>query len=197
MNSTEISTYWQENFPLCPPINYLLKIFYTNRFLRIHSLPDSSRYANTEDEWNILHNTQNEILNDVFTTDDTCILFTGEYCVKDLPNDIRIIEEHPILQQFIFLPLDTIDLFARSKDYCEEDTFYIPYFTEINYRANKYNELLAAIADDEIRAFFLNMKTNTIVAPYDGGLDIIYKDEATRDFYKNKYAHFTQQEKFN
>jgi hypothetical protein len=79
MTKVQLNTFWQSNFPNCPPINYLFKIFYTDRWLRIHSLPDSKRYAETAEEWQVLLQTQNSILDDVFSNNDKVILFTGVY----------------------------------------------------------------------------------------------------------------------
>lgn len=70
----------------------------------------------------------------------------------------------------------------------------IPHVTTDIFEVNKMNFILKQIATDELRLFFMNPKTNTIVAPYDGGVDIIYVDTATRDMYKEKYRDWAQQE---
>jgi hypothetical protein len=196
MNRIQIKNYWQQNFPLCPPINYLFKIFYTDRWLRIHSLPSSKRYADTAAEWKILFETQNQILNDVFTENEEIIIFTGVYSNSKITFEENNLGDNAALKQFEFQPLDKIDLYAMTKDYCEEDTFYTPYFTSIIYKSNTYNELLKSIANDEIRAFFLNTKTNTIVAPYDGGIDIIFTNEYQRNNNLRKYNKFIQQQNY-
>jgi hypothetical protein len=196
MTKTEVELYLESNFNLCPPINYLFKIFYTDRWLRIHSLPDSKRYANTDEEWEILFNTQNTILEDIFTAGDDVILFSGGYNSKDFFNNDNHLVDHVSLKAYNFIALDEIDLHAKSQDYCEVNTFYTPYFTTIHFKDSSYNDVLKSIADDEMRAFFINPKSNTIFAPYDGGIDIIYKDAEARDFYKVKYNHYTQQENY-
>jgi len=52
---------------------------------------------------------------------------------------------------------------------------------------NCQNELLKSIADDEFRAMLICPKRNCIVAPYDGGMDIIVDSEEKRDILKVKY----------
>mgnify|MGYP000411485810 CR=1 FL=1 len=52
---------------------------------------------------------------------------------------------------------------------------------------DKHNDLLRAIANDETRALFVSVEKNVLVAPYDGGIDLILKDSETRDNYKKKY----------
>jgi hypothetical protein len=196
MTKKEIEIYLQANYKLCPPINHLLKVFYTDRWLRIHSLPDSKRYAETDEEWETLYNTQNTILNDIFKEDEIFYLFVGIYSSssKSIVEDPAIDNEH--LYKYNFTALNTIDLYAMTKEYYDEDTFYTPYYTELNYKAGQYNEILKSIANDELRAFFLNPVTKTIFAPYDGGIDIIYSDTAAKDKYKIKYSLYTQQDQY-
>jgi hypothetical protein len=196
MTKENIELYWKHNFKKCPPINYLFKVYYTDRWLRIHSLPDSKRYADTAAEWDVLFGTQNTILEDIFEDDNSVCLFTGVYSSAEITFAENNFSNNEFLKAFDFKALEKIDLYAISKDYCEKNTFFTPYFVSILFKKNNYNELLKAIANDGIRAFFLSSKTNTIIAPYDGGVDIIYKDTQTRDFYKNKYSHFTQQDNF-
>jgi hypothetical protein len=196
MNKQDIEHYWQEHFALCPPINYLLKVFYTNRWLLIHSLPDSKQYAETEAEWAILFETQNQILNDVFKESEELILFTGLFSHSKILFEDEGLIDNEALKSFVFEPLQKIDLYAMSKEYCEANTFYTPHFVTVFYKANGYIHILKSIANDKVRAFFLSPTTNSIVAPYDGGVDIFYADTTTRDFYKIKYSNFTQQEFF-
>jgi hypothetical protein len=196
MTKENIESYWKLTFKECPPINYLLKVYYKERWLRIHSLTDSKRYAATNAEWKILFHTQNSILEDAFEENETLYLFTGVYNNTEFLLPENNLNKNVALNTYDFTALEKIDLYAMSKDYCEENTFFTPHFVSILFKKNNYNELLKVIANDEIRAFFLSTKTNTIVAPYDGGVDIIYKDTQTRDFYKNKYRHFTQQDNF-
>jgi hypothetical protein len=56
-----------------------------------------------------------------------------------------------------------------------------------NWRSNSKNDILRAIADDEIRAMFICPSKNCIVAPYDGGVDIIVDSSKKRDELKVQY----------
>ncbi len=72
----------------------------------------------------------------------------------------------------------------------DEGVFFRPSFTETIWEIDKHNDLLRAIADDETRALFVSMEKNVLVAPYDGGIDLILKDSETRDNYKKKYKQW-------
>lgn len=60
-------------------------------------------------------------------------------------------------------------------------------FSEQNWHPHKFDNLLKDIAEDNLRAFFVSVYKELIIAPYDGGVDFILKDTKTRDFYKQKY----------
>ena len=55
------------------------------------------------------------------------------------------------------------------------------------WKSQDFDAILKQIADDEARYFFVGQIQNCLIAPYDGGVDIILKDSETRDFYKEKY----------
>lgn len=174
----------------------MLKTFYADRWLRLHTFSNSKRYPENAKEWALLHDMQNIILNEVFNTNDELVIFTGQYSNKNMKDDTKIVEDNIALKRFPFKALNSIDIFAKTKQFIDEDSFFTPYYTRTLYAPNCYNAIQFNIAMDYIRAFFLNPQTNTIVAPYDGGIDIIYADTSNRDFYKNKYNKFTQQENF-
>jgi hypothetical protein len=196
MTKLDMEFYLRLYFGLCPPINYLFKIFYTDCWLRIHSLPDSKRYADTDEEWQILFDTQNAILDDIFSEGESVSLFVGVFSsgtlnIVDSPD-----VDNECLNKFQFTALDIIDLHAMTGEYYDEDVFYTPYFTQLQYKSEGYNEILKTVANDEIRVFFLNDRTKTIFAPYDGGVDIIYPDNSMKDIYKIKYSNYTQQDNY-
>ncbi|WP_449384898.1 DUF3885 domain-containing protein [Chitinophaga flava] len=46
-------------------------------------------------------------------------------------------------------------------------------------------------AQDNLRAFFISIGKELVIAPYDGGIDFILKNSETRDSYKGKYRNKT------
>jgi len=52
------------------------------------------------------------------------------------------------------------------------------------------NQILKAIADDEIRAMFICPSRNCIISPYDGGVDIIVDSTKRRNELKEKYKNW-------
>ena len=54
MTTENFKTYWYKTYPDSYPINYQLKTIFSNRWFRIHSLLDSKRYAENDDEYKII-----------------------------------------------------------------------------------------------------------------------------------------------
>ena len=65
MTEIEFIDYWNKEYPGSYPINHELKWIYPDRWFRIHSLPDSKRYAESADEYKIILERQNQLINDL------------------------------------------------------------------------------------------------------------------------------------
>ncbi len=189
MTKQEFQKYWTLNYLDNIPLPHLLRQEYSERWFRIHSLPESKRYAENDKEFEIILNRQNEIMTDLFGLDTNILLVTGEYNWGD-NRAIHITDEQEIFKTYSFTRLDNIDLYKFNSEEYDEVDIYRPVFTETTWDLNKHNNILLEIAEDKTRAFFMSFEKNIIVAPYDGGVDFILKDNLTKEFYKNKYTHW-------
>ena len=55
------------------------------------------------------------------------------------------------------------------------------------WKNGERDEILKAIADDKIRAMFVSPTSKCVIAPYDGGVDVIVGSTEKRDNLKAKY----------
>jgi len=189
MTRESFNELWFSNYPDTVTISYLFKHDYSDKWFRIHSLPQSKRYAENEAEWKILLARQNEIITDLLGLDTPILIVTGEYNWGD-QRVIHITDEEEIFKQFQFVRLDNIDLHKIDKEQYDEPDLYRPAFAETVWKPSCHDQLLREIATDNVRAFFISFDKKVIVAPYDGGVDFVLKDSLTRDFYKNKYKQY-------
>ncbi len=189
MTKEEFQTLWTLNYPDTVPISYLLKHDYSDRWFRIHSLPESKRYAEDEDEWETLISRQNEIISDFFGQETPILIVTGEYNWGD-NRQIHVTEDEEIFKPFSFLRLDNIALNKIDAEQYDEPDIYRPAFARTIWKPNYHDKLLREIANDNTRAFFISFDKNVIVAPYDGGVDFVLKDSLTKEYYKNKYKQW-------
>ncbi|MCL8268101.1 DUF3885 domain-containing protein [Leptospira weilii] len=51
---SKFDTFWDLNFPNCPPISHLFRDLFSSRWVRIHTLPESKRYSENESEMQII-----------------------------------------------------------------------------------------------------------------------------------------------
>lgn len=170
MTKSAFQRFWAKNYPNSLPVSHLLKHAYPTRWLRIHSLPAAKRYADTNEEWVTLLDRQNTIIND---------LVPENAIIQVVINYIR--EDNILFKKYTF---ENIGVVVDKIN----ETVYQSFNFKINWQNGTANDILKAIADDEIKGFFITK--NQIIAPYDGGLDLIFKDESTRNIFREKYKNW-------
>jgi hypothetical protein len=162
--------FWNDNYPETPPVNYHFKHYLHSRWLRIHSLPGAKRYADSSSEWDILLQRQNTLIAD---------FVAGGEPIKVVVNFIEI--DNPLFNLFDFTNIGVF------KD-MEAETVFQSFLFEVNWQPGILNQMLTMIARDDMRAFIIS--SNCLIAPYDGGVDIIVQDTPARDACKIKYKEW-------
>jgi hypothetical protein len=178
--------YWNHNFDLCPPIGHMFKVNFSANWFRIHNLPEAKRYATNKDEHLEILYRQNTLLEELSGTEGTRIfLVTGVYGFGDEPS--ITLPLHSSFAPYNFEFLEQVDLHAISHQYYDKGIVYYPAYALTEWRWAQHDPLLQAIANDELRAFFILPVSKIMFAPYDGGVDIIVFDEERRKYIKEKY----------
>ncbi|HAD34930.1 MAG TPA: hypothetical protein DCF44_10630 [Chitinophagaceae bacterium] len=187
MTAEQFKQFWNSTYPDTITIGHCFRHDYPDRWFRIHSLPESKRYADTNEEWAILLNRQNTIITDLLGDNSKILFVTGDYH-SDQHEEFHPIEDAKSISDVSFVPLEHIDLHKLSPEEYDQGQVYRPMFSEQVWQKNKFDNILRDIANDQLRAFFISPSKNCIVAPYDGGVDFILKDTQTRDICKKKYS---------
>jgi hypothetical protein len=167
MTKEEFEKFWAENYPETQPINYLFKHNLNCRWLRIHSLPESKRYAQTKEESDTLLNRQNSIIDDLIEQNA----------------EVSVVVNFIEIDSFLFRMFNftNIGVFVDN----DSEAVFQSFIFETTWETNGLNPMLIEIADDNLRAFIIG--EDCLIAPYDGGMDLIFKDEPTKYFYQRKY----------
>jgi hypothetical protein len=184
MNAAEFNAFWRTTYPETGPISYRFRHVYPDRWFRIHSLLAMQRYATTEAEWVILLNRQNYLLTDLLGTNAEVLLVTGDY---EFDNIILPEAATSALSGLPFTPVERLDLHQLLPEEHKPGEYYQPSFSEQVWQSKRFNPLLRDIANCQTTVFFVSQRNACLVAPYDGGVDVVLKDEATRDYYKQLY----------
>jgi hypothetical protein len=198
MNTEQFELFWNSRYPESLPISHYLRHGYLSRWFRIHSLPESKRYANNETEWAILLNRQNTVISNLLGNNTNIVLVTGEYrwdnTLQSEPDlTLESISELPSLASLDFTPASLIDLHQINPEDYDLGNLYQPMFSEQIWQNSKFDNLLKDIADDRIRVIFVALDTEYLIAPYDGGIDFILPDTETRNTYRDKYKEWLSQ----
>jgi hypothetical protein len=178
---------WNLHYPETGQLAHLFKHIYAHRWFRIHSLPASKRYAENKDERCILLQRQNEIITDLLGHDTSVFMVTGDYH-RSNQESTHLTAQEPVLQPYSFTLLNNIHLQTLDGEQYDGLDVYRPAFAAIIWQPAKHDALLTAIANNEANAFFVSFHQPLIIAPYDGGIDIVLKDVLTKEFYKRKYS---------
>lgn len=179
---------WASAFPDVLPLSHSLKHQCKDCWFRIHSLPESKRYAENAEEYEMILSRQNEVATDILGENTKAYIIAGEYDWE--VNQAHVVQYDDALKIYDFCILNAIDLFKFDPNEYEENQTYTPAFGETAWVPHKHDELLLEVAKDRSRAFFVSFENNSIFAPYDGGADFLVRDRVARDYYKNKYKMY-------
>ncbi|USA01562.1 hypothetical protein NCG97_14120 [Streptomyces lydicamycinicus] len=96
LDRDHLSELWQRQWPLGPPLAHELRVAYSDRCVRFHSLPGSKRHPETEDEYAVVLDRSNTVLEELFAGTDIYVLtmaWSSEPTGPELPTRRR--EVHP------------------------------------------------------------------------------------------------------
>jgi hypothetical protein len=162
--------YWNSLYPETPPIHHFFKHRLTDRWARIHSLPDAKRYADTKAEWEELEQRQNAVIDSLVPQG----------------TEIRIVINFIEIDNYLFkaFNLENIGVFVDQ----EGETVYQSFQFFTTWESHSFNPLLNMIAGEQMRAFIIG--PDCLIAPYDGGMDVILKDPHTCWAFKRQFKNW-------
>lgn len=166
---------WHSSFGDSLPAGFLCRKPLADRWLRIHSLPESKRYAETDTERSELLHRQNAVATYVLGEGARCELLITRFGEKpewspseELPLNGKV-PEHVL---------------SAGDDGDELQFFALPTV----WKSNAFNELILAVADDRTGpVLFADIQRRCIYAPYDGGADLFFPTRSDADVARAKF----------
>lgn len=168
---SDFTTTWKRHYGNSPPIGHVLR--QAHRWIRFYALPEAKRYATTPEEHAEILQRAHAIANMLFEPDEDiwrvhCVYVGAE---SDTP-DARAATALPFIDEVV--------------DPMSEVRFRVHAIRE-RWEPTKHNALLQDIADDVVaHVLFFGTKGLSILAPYDGGFDVMFASdkayEALRSF---------------
>ena len=158
------------------PIGYLLRRDGATHWLRFHSLPASKRYAETQDEWQILLSRQNELAKKVLG-EEPCWLVQSHWVTPAGTTDIADANDPFRATRELGLPFS---FQFKDPQEGEDGTPWNVHARLSEWTAGKFDDLLRDIADERAGpTLWMSSTSGAIFAPYDGGVDLFLPSEST------------------
>ncbi|MFJ4365729.1 hypothetical protein ACIP4S_16400 [Streptomyces chartreusis] len=183
LDRDRLSALWQRQFPKGPPIAHELRTAYSDRWVRFHSLPDSKRYPETEDEYAIALNRYNTILDELFEGTDVYVItvaWSWEPGGPELPPVLR--EVHPQGARWTTLAYD-------DDPDPELHSYTHLYADRRPWRRGTVDNILREVAVDVLSGVIITDSGLTrIHHPYDGGADVILTTPSERDALRERHT---------
>lgn len=174
--------YWDASYPAYPPVGYLLRHRYDRRWFRMHTLPDSRRYAESEEDYTEILRRHNTVLADVLGIGQPSVLILTGY--SDTP--VPVLSQEWMARQY---PNSRPFLSVRMDDYDDYVTGYWHFFMDdLAWEPGATDTLLRQVADAVVaNVLFVDVAQGRLYAPYDGGADVILPSVADRDAMRRHY----------
>lgn len=175
---------WRERRPAGPPIGHTFRSTYADHWVRFHSLPGSKRYPESEDEYAIVLDRSNTILDELFMGRDIFVVTMDWSYTPDGPAGFPIPRQtlHP----------DGIRWWTEPDEEDPDPEFHAHtrlYADQRLWERGCLDELLRAVADDALGdVFFTDTELRRIHHPYDGGADVILATPAERDRLRDRHT---------
>ena len=181
MTPEEFRRYWEATYPACPPVSYLLRQALGERWLRIHTLPASKRYAESEAEYREVLHRHNTVLTDLLGEGQPFVVVSTGYAETSAPELVR----HEAAEYY---PASRHVLTACMED--EPPRLYWHFFMDVQcWQPGMADSLLRQFADYAVaNVCFVSVERQSIYAPYDGGADIFLSCASERDVLHHRYA---------
>lgn len=163
---------WQRSYGGAAPLGRALRERFRRRWFRVHSLPDGKRYATTDDERAELLRRQNDLITNVIGDGRPCRFVFGYYGEEaQLPDDVA-----SALRELTPVFLTTID--PRDAGTVEA---YPLMLASLVWEPGSLDPILLAVADDVLETpLLVSADLQRVVAPYDGGVDVIVETPERR-----------------
>ena len=167
---------WRHYYPDYHPVAYMMRMGDAKHWLRFHSLPGSKRYADTEQERQILLGRQNELATEVLGADAMCWLVQPCWvapegsidCANEL-DPFRACRDFNLAFAWKFKDPECV----KPPDEDEDKLVWDVHAGLHQWKRGAFDELLLAIANEQVSyTLWLAPLTGSVFAPYAGGVDL-------------------------
>lgn len=156
-----------------PPISHRMRG--SPRWLRIHSLPNSKRYPESEAEYDELLRRHNVAADTVLGSPSDCLLVAWRIARESEPVDWNA------EGLSIGVTLTPTDAWGRIQDDDDPPAFFEFAVADVVWASHAFDAVIRAVADErQYGLLFFSRVTHQVYAPYDGGADLFLETTQQR-----------------
>ncbi len=173
----EFRNHWEILYGKTLPLGYRLREAFPSRWFRIHTLPESKRYPETESETLEILRRHNTVLSDLLEPESDIVFVTTTYSFQATPE--------PPDAEYALENLEKLEWLRTEVD----DEVYSHFWVSQHvWTPGMLDSALRKVMNDEMRFIISSMGQKCVYAPYDGGADIITELPEQRNAMKEKYS---------
>ena len=178
----ELTKFWDSEFNNFAPEAHNLKHEYKSRWVRFHSLPESKRYPENEEEYLEVLCRHNTVLQELCGSRSKVLVVLPEYSEEKIPSQ----PESILLKLFpVSEPWRTLEQHEDEDDY---ESYWHLHVSEVEFTGNEFNSLFRIVANDEVGNIMIICPSKGIVFhPYDGGADVVLTSTKERNHLKEHH----------
>jgi hypothetical protein len=151
---------WLEgHFRTTPPLGYCLRADHPDRWVRLHSLPGSKRYAEDDADRREIRARAWAAASEVLPTGEPVWVVVRRF--GEAARELQIPEAPSIVFEH-----------AGRWEHALLDDPVVAYVARTTWPDGDFDGLVDAIADDRERVAWFSVATGEVFAPYDGGIDL-------------------------
>ncbi len=182
MTGPGFQTVWEAAFGAVLPIGPALRVAVPDRWVRFHALPRAKRYAEGPAEQAEILKRANDLAAWCFdegrqiwlaaAVPSSSLRFYVRSGTAIVVGDVALPESHQVA--------DT------AADFEDEEDFV--FARRMAWSRGAFDRLFTEIADDRTRAVMFDAGSSRVLAPYDGGFDVILETAAVRQTLRGAFS---------
>lgn len=167
---------WRRHLGGCEPVAHLLREWFGDRWVRFHSLPESKRYPETEDELATALDRHNKLIGTLMGEQRHLVLLSTEYSELASPTRSELAELALCQKE---APWRSVAMHELGEDW-DEPTYWHVFGSEVGWWPGALDNVLRLVAADQVANVMLISSQGWLYHPYDGGADVILPTKAAR-----------------
>jgi hypothetical protein len=186
--NSEVLARWPLWYPDTPPIGFLLREAYPDRWLRIHSLPEAKRYPTSGFEYAELLRRHNVVADDVIGVGQPCAIFLVHTCEG---RGAHAVGRAAGLTELGLPRLAPLPLELSDEENGIFDAPMCIFGLETAWARGGFDRFMTEVAQRRSRGLVVSKASGQVYAPYDGGADLFYLTEDSRDRARDRFRDWT------